>query len=143
MSISCFGLAFALGGCGAAPEELSTEEANQELVAACTVSYSINSWPAKDGKPPGLSASLTITNNSAAINGWALKWNFASGERLVNAWNASVTQNGSAASARNAAWNGAIPKGGKATFGYQATLGSSPPRKPTNFVLNGKSCELR
>jgi hypothetical protein len=143
VGLATIGSTLALGGCGAASEgEVSAEDAGQELAGdACTIQYSANSWD-KDGKR-GLTANVVIFNHSdPTVNGWTLKWNFQSGEKVVNSWNATVTQGGSAASARNAAWNKVIPKGGRADFGYQATLATVPPVAPKDFSLNGKTCKV-
>jgi cellulase/cellobiase CelA1 len=143
VGVACLGSTLVLGGCGAAPEgEISAEEAGQELAGdACTVHYSHSSWD-KDGNR-GLMATVVITNNSApTVNGWTLKWSFQSGETIVNAWNATVTQAGSAASARNTSWNKVIPTGGRADFGYIATFVTSPPVTPKFFSLNGKTCKV-
>jgi cellulose 1,4-beta-cellobiosidase len=139
---ACFGWVLALGGCSVGSEEISTEEAGQELAAACTVRYNVSSWGPINGKPPGLMASVTITNNDAPIDGWVLRWTFNSGEVISSGWNATVTQTGSAARADNASWNGKIPTGGKADFGFIATTVTSPPLRPTGFSLNGKTCTL-
>ncbi|MFG3697677.1 cellulose binding domain-containing protein [Micromonospora sp. NPDC047620] len=50
---------------------------------------------------------------------WNLTYNLPSGQQVTNAWNATVTQSGSAVSARNVSFNGSIAPGGTANFGYQ------------------------
>ncbi|MGB2567583.1 GH12 family glycosyl hydrolase domain-containing protein [Micromonospora citrea] len=103
--------------------------------AACTVKYTPASvWNS------GFTADVTITNRgSSTINGWNLTYNLPSGQRVTNAWNATVTQSGSAVSARNVSFNGSIAPGGTANFGYQGTL-SGAYSSPTSFSLNGVAC---
>jgi cellulase/cellobiase CelA1 len=50
-----------------------------------------------------------------------------SGQRITQAWGATVTQSGAAVTARNMSWNGSLPVGGTATFGFLASwTGSNP-----------------
>ncbi|MEV4488585.1 cellulose binding domain-containing protein [Micromonospora coxensis] len=103
--------------------------------AACTVKYTPASvWN------NGFTADVTITNRgSSTINGWNLTYNLPTGQQVTNAWNATVTQSGSAVSARNVSFNGSIAPGGTANFGYQGTL-SGAYSSPTSFSLNGVAC---
>ncbi|HEY3478940.1 MAG TPA: cellulose binding domain-containing protein, partial [Streptomyces sp.] len=55
------------------------------------------------------------------------------------AWNATVTQNGAAATATNLSYNAAIAAGGSVSFGFNANWSGSNP-KPTDFTLNGTAC---
>ena len=62
--------------------------------AGCRVSYTISSqWQG------GFGADVAITNLGDPINGWTLTWSFATGQRVTQAWNATVTQSGTSASA--------------------------------------------
>ncbi|WP_431880320.1 GH12 family glycosyl hydrolase domain-containing protein [Micromonospora marina] len=103
--------------------------------AACAVKYTPASvWN------NGFTADVTITNRgSSTINGWNLTYNLPTGQQVTDAWNATVTQSGSAVSARNGSFNGSIAPGGTAKFGYKATL-SGKYSSPTSFSLNGVAC---
>lgn len=102
--------------------------------SGCAVKYTPNAWN------NGFTAEVTITNTgSSTINGWNLTYNLPAGQQVTNAWNATVTQSGSAVSARNVGWNGSIAPGGTASFGYQGTL-SGAYSSPTSFTLNGVAC---
>ncbi|MGQ5263975.1 GH12 family glycosyl hydrolase domain-containing protein [Micromonospora sp. ZYX-F-536] len=102
--------------------------------AGCAVKYTANSWN------NGFTADVQITNTgSSALNGWTLTYNLPSGQQVTNAWNATVTQSGSAVTARNTGHNGSVPPGGTASFGYQGTLSGSY-SSPTSFSLNGATC---
>ncbi len=46
---------------------------------------------------------------------------FANGQQVTQAWNATVTQSGSTATARNVAWNGSLAAGATASFGFLAS----------------------
>ncbi|GAA4696446.1 PQQ-dependent sugar dehydrogenase [Phytohabitans rumicis] len=100
---------------------------------ACSVSYQLNQWS------NGFTANVTVTNNGGAINGWALTWSFAGNQQITNAWNSTVTQSGTAVTARNASWNASIPAGGTANFGFQATYSGTNAR-PAEFRLNNTVC---
>ncbi|WP_426512831.1 cellulose binding domain-containing protein [Dactylosporangium sp. McL0621] len=101
----------------------------------CSVAYKItNSWQG------GFQGDVTITNQaSSAVNGWALRWAFAGGQTVTQAWNATTTQSGTAVTASNATWNATIPAGGTAAFGFTGTWTSINPA-PTDFTLNGTRC---
>jgi hypothetical protein len=89
----------------------------------------------------GFVANLTVTNNGGAINGWALAWTFTGNQQITNAWNSVITPASGAVTARNAAWNPAIPQGGNVTFGFQATYSGTNAR-PTTITLNGTPCTV-
>ncbi|MET8088615.1 cellulose binding domain-containing protein [Micromonospora sp. NPDC005220] len=102
--------------------------------AACAVKYTANSWN------NGFTADVQITNTgSSAINGWTMNYSLPSGQTVTNAWNATVSQSGSAVTARNVGHNGSIAPEGTASFGYQGTLSGSY-SSPTSFSLNGATC---
>ncbi|MET7961538.1 GH12 family glycosyl hydrolase domain-containing protein [Micromonospora zamorensis] len=102
--------------------------------ASCAVKYTANSWG------NGFTADVQVTNTgSSAINGWTLNYSLPSGQTVTNAWNAAVSQSGSAVTARNVGHNGSIAPGGTASFGYQGTLNGSY-SSPSSFSLNGATC---
>lgn len=103
---------------------------------ACQVSYTKNEWPG------GFTADIKITNTgSSAINGWTLNFTFPGDQRVTSAWNATVNQSGSAVTATNMSYNGTIPPGGNASFGFQGTWTGSN-GNPTGFSLNGTACTV-
>ncbi|WP_263984057.1 putative Ig domain-containing protein [Streptomyces sp. HPF1205] len=100
----------------------------------CHVAYEKNEWSG------GFTANLTITNTgTSAINGWKLAFSFPGDQKVTSAWNATVTQSGTAVTAVNLDYNAAIPAGGNTSFGFQGTWGSND-SSPTAFTLNGASC---
>ncbi|MFS0695491.1 glycoside hydrolase family 6 protein [Streptomyces nitrosporeus] len=102
--------------------------------AGCTVDYKIqNQWNG------GLTASVSVTNNGAAVNGWTLEWVFANGEKVSQGWNSTITQSGSAVTAKDAGYNASLSTGGSATFGFNAT-GNGNSTVPATFKLNGVTC---
>lgn len=112
-----------------------TSTGGEPPTAVCAVTYAVNNaWNT------GFTATVTVKNTGAtAVDGWQLTWAYPGGQRVTSAWNATVTQNGTAVSARNADWNRTIAPGATATFGVQGThTGSNP--SPTAFTLNGSAC---
>jgi enterochelin esterase-like enzyme len=104
--------------------------------AGCSVSYSQNDWGS------GATVSITIKNNgSSTINGWTLGWTFPGNQKITNMWNATYTQSGAAVTAKNAAYNSAIPAKGSVTFGFNLSYSGSN-AKPADFTLNGTVCSL-
>jgi mannan endo-1,4-beta-mannosidase len=105
----------------------------------CAVNYQASDW----GGHPGFTANVTVTNNGGStINGWTLTWNYTAGQTVSEpGWGAFVSQSGATVTATNEAWNGTIPPGGSASFGFNGTataIGNNPP--PTGFTLNGAGC---
>ncbi|MFI0791401.1 cellulose binding domain-containing protein [Micromonospora rubida] len=100
----------------------------------CAVKYTPNSWN------NGFTADVQITNSgSSTINGWTLAYTLPAGQQITGSWNATVTQSGTAVTARNIGHNGTLTPGGTASFGYQGTL-SGTYSSPTSFTLNGQTC---
>ena len=62
----------------------------------CRVTYTPTSWQ------NGFTANVTIAS-PAQVNGWTLNWSFAGNQQITSAWNANVTQNGIAVTARASA----------------------------------------
>ncbi|WBB77019.1 cellulose binding domain-containing protein [Micromonospora sp. WMMD1128] len=104
---------------------------------ACQVTYAITGqWP------DGFQGDVTVRNTgTTAVNGWTLRWSFANGQQINQAWGATYTQSGAQVTATNVAYNGAISPGGTATFGFLAGWSGGNTR-PTAFTLNGQSCDV-
>jgi endoglucanase len=101
---------------------------------ACTVSYQAQTWGT------GYMANVTITNTGQEpVSGWTLAWSFPGPQRVTSAWNAAVTQDGVAVTARNASWNSTIAPGAAVTFGFLGTPGGPQPA-PAAYTLNGSRC---
>ncbi|HET9516336.1 MAG TPA: RICIN domain-containing protein, partial [Actinoplanes sp.] len=85
--------------------------------ADCSASLRIDSdWGS------GFTATVTVTNRgSSTTKGWRVTWTWPGDQKFVNAWNGDSTQTGAAVTTVNGSWNGPIPAGGSATFGFQAT----------------------
>src|SRR3954447_10917269 len=87
--------------------------AAQAATAGCQVTYAVSSqWSG------GFGASVTITNLGDPITGWTLKWSYAAGQTVTQAWNATVSQSGAAVTATNVSYNGTIATNGSASFGF-------------------------
>jgi hypothetical protein len=103
--------------------------------SGCKVTYTPQTWPG------GFTANVTITNTgSSAINGWKLAFALPSGQSITSAWNATVSPASGSVTAANAAYNGSIPAGGNASFGFQGTYSGSNYTSPNSFSLNGTAC---
>jgi endo-1,4-beta-xylanase len=88
----------------------------------------------------GFVANLTISNTgTTAISGWQLTFSFPGDQKVSNAWNSTVTQNGAAVTATNASFNGTIAPGASTSMGFQGTWASSD-AVPTAFSVNGSAC---
>ncbi|MDQ1289677.1 MAG: endo,4-beta-xylanase [Actinomycetota bacterium] len=104
--------------------------------AACRISYTDNTWNS------GFTAAVTISNTGdTPVSGWTLAWTWPGNQKITSSWNATVTQSGSAVTARNAGHNAAITAGGTASFGFQGSY-SGTNTTPENFTLNGSACTV-
>jgi hypothetical protein len=125
--VACI-VAFAIVATGVATAAIAN------AVVGCRVTYKVASqW---DG---GFTADAQVTNLGDAVTAWQLTFDFAAGQKVSQAWNATVTQSGSRVQANNASYNGALATGGSAAFGFQGTSGSSNP-VPSAFTVNGTNC---
>ncbi|MFD1662368.1 cellulose binding domain-containing protein [Streptomyces caeni] len=103
---------------------------------ACTVDYSVTSqWDS------GFQGAVEITNNSEAVSGWSLGFDFAGGQRVTQGWNATWSQSGTTVTAANESWNGSLATGASVSAGFIASWEGSNP-VPTSFTLNGTTCNV-
>ncbi|MEV0217490.1 non-reducing end alpha-L-arabinofuranosidase family hydrolase, partial [Micromonospora sp. NPDC050695] len=102
--------------------------------AGCSVDYAVSSqWQG------GFGANVTITNLGDPLTSWTLTWSYGAGQTVTQAWNTSLTQSGSAVTARNVSYNNSVPTNGTVSFGFNGSWTSSNPA-PTSFALNGVTC---
>jgi endoglucanase len=107
---------------------------NAQAAAGCRVAYSTTSqWPG------GFTANVGVTNLGDPVNGWSLVWTFPSGQRVTQAWNATVTASGNQHTAVNASYNAAIATNATVSFGFNGSW-SGTNTAPTSFALNGVAC---
>lgn len=101
---------------------------------ACRVTVDVNAWPG------GLTEEITVTNTgTSAVNGWSLVFTLPGGQVITSGWNASYAPSSGQVTARNVAYNAAIPVNGTITIGFQATHTGNSAR-PSAFTLNGMLC---
>jgi aryl-phospho-beta-D-glucosidase BglC (GH1 family) len=114
---------------------LSVVGANSaEAAEGCKVEYSApNQWPG------GFSADVRVTNLGSPINGWRLAWAFPSGQKVTQAWNATVTASGAQVTATNVGHNAAIATNGTVSFGFNGSW-TGTNTAPASFALNGVTC---
>lgn len=100
--------ALVAAGAGAAGTQVAL------AASGCQVSYTVTAqWPG------GFGTDVTVKNLGDPINGWRLSWVFPDGQAVTQLWNGSYTQSGGQVTVTNA-WNGSIPTGGRANFGFIA-----------------------
>ncbi|WP_026421973.1 glycosyl hydrolase family 18 protein [Actinokineospora inagensis] len=118
-------------------------------VAAAAVTLGIVVAPASGATTPtaefqktsdwgtGFSGKVTITNGgSTALSSWAVEFDLPSGTSIPSAWDAALTKTGDHYKFANLSWNGSVPVGGTASFGFNGT----GPGNPSNCTLNGAAC---
>src|SRR4051795_7731280 len=100
----------------------------------CSVTYAIDSsW---NGAFQG---TVKITNTGDALSNWTVGWTYANGQKITQMWNATYTQNGAAVTAKNMPYNGSLPSGQTANFGFLSNW-SGANAIPTAFTVNGVAC---
>lgn len=88
----------------------------------CTATYTItNQWNT------GFQGEVKVTAGASAITGWTVNWTFTSGQTITQGWNATVTSSGSAVTAKNMSYNGALAAGANTTFGFTGAWSGSNP----------------
>ncbi|MFI0794302.1 PHB depolymerase family esterase [Micromonospora rubida] len=103
---------------------------------ACRVSVATNAWNT------GLTENITVTNTgTGVVNGWSLVFTLPAGQTITSGWNASYAPSAGQVTARNVAYNAAIPVNGSITIGFQATHTGDTAR-PNSFALNGAPCTI-
>ncbi|MFC7480208.1 CotH kinase family protein [Luedemannella flava] len=79
----------------------------------CSAAYTtVSQWPG------GFQGDVKVTAGPSAINGWRVTWTFANGQTVTQSWGATVTASGSAVTATNVSYNGALAGGASTTFGF-------------------------
>jgi hypothetical protein len=124
------GLAAGVAGAAAA-----TATAGYAAAAGCRIAYRVSSqWAG------GFTANVDVTNLGDPLNGWSLRWSFTAGQSAAEAWNAVVTQSGSAATAANASWNAGLAANATTSFGFNGSWNNAANPAPASFALNGVTC---
>ncbi|MEU4237178.1 cellulose-binding domain-containing protein [Actinoplanes sp. NPDC026619] len=126
-------IALAVAGLVAGAGLIVAAASTASAATACAVDYTLNSWSS------GFTADVKVTNNGSALSSWTVGWSFAGNQQITSAWNATVTQSGTAVTAANVAWNGSLATGAATSFGFQGTY-SGTNAAPTAFTLNGVAC---
>ncbi|MHB9757818.1 cellulose binding domain-containing protein [Streptomyces sp. BYX5S] len=105
---------------------------------ACAVTYKVTGeWPG------GFQADVTLKNTgTSAWNGWSLGWSFADGQKVTQAWNATVSQSGTAVTAKNVDWNGKVAPGSSVSFGFTGSRAGTANAGPAAFKLGDRSCTV-
>ncbi|MFE9723262.1 cellulase family glycosylhydrolase [Streptomyces sp. NPDC005794] len=101
----------------------------------CKVDYTVTSqWSG------GFQAGVKVTNLGAPVTGWTLGFTLPDGgQKLVQGWNATWSQSGSAVTVAGVDWNRALATDAAAEAGFTGSFTGANPR-PTAFTLNGVAC---
>jgi hypothetical protein len=103
--------------------------------AGCSVTYTVTSqWPG------GFNANVAITNLGSPLTSWTLTWDFTAGQQTTQGWSATYSQAGTKVTAVNASWNGNLATNGPAAIGFSGSWNNASNPDPTDFALNGVSC---
>ncbi|MBL0888455.1 chitin-binding protein [Myceligenerans sp. I2] len=129
---SCSDVVFGEGGGEPTPTPTPTPTDSPEP-GACEVTVTpVNSW---DG---GYQGAVELTSQNA-VDGWDLTVTLPGVGTVTQSWNSEFSQTGETVTFSDAGWNGSLPAGGSATFGY---LADGVPAAASAATLNGTSCAL-
>ncbi len=129
----------AAGTSATSAQASATTQSSSGGSSTCVVDYTIgSSWSG------GFGASITIKNTgSQALSSWTLKWTFANGQTISQAWNGVATQSGANVTITNESYNGSIAAGGSYSgLGFNGTWNNSTNAVPTAISLNGVACTV-
>ncbi|MFI8521692.1 cellulase family glycosylhydrolase [Streptomyces sp. NPDC085481] len=114
---------------------LSGSASGAAAAPACTVEYSVaGQWAG------GFQGAVTVTNNSAALSGWSLGFDFPAGQVVSQGWGGKWSQSEKSVTVVNESWNGALGTGAKVTAGFIASWRGAN-TAPTAFTLDGTPCD--
>ena len=106
-----------------------------QAAVGCRVSYAVpTQWPG------GFTANLNLTNVGDPLTSWTVIWSFSAGQRVTQAWNATITQSGGSVRATNMSYNGNLATNASTSFGFNGTWNNSSNPAPTSFAVNGVNC---
>ncbi|MFT7837959.1 CotH kinase family protein [Saccharothrix sp. BKS2] len=99
----------------------TTTTTTPPLPSGCSATYAVtNQWPG------GFQGEVRVTAGTSALTNWTVSWTFTNGGAISQAWNATVTSQGTTVTARNASHNGSVPAGGSTAFGFLGTATGAP-----------------
>src|SRR5215212_5847398 len=75
-----------------------------------------------------------------SLTSWTVEFDLPTGHRVSSLWDGVWSQSGGHVTVRNASWNGTVPAGGSASFGFGVAY-SGAYAAPANCRLNGASCD--
>jgi Glycosyl hydrolase family 12/Cellulose binding domain len=85
--------------------------------ASCAATLAIaSSWAT------GFTANVTVKAGSSAIKTWKVTWTWPGNQAITNSWSATVTSSGTAVTASNLSYNGALAAAASTSFGFQASF---------------------
>lgn len=118
-----------------APAVAGSTPAAAAQAAACAATAHIDAqWGT--GASGGQVVTVTVVNTSpVAGTKWTVTWALGAAQRIMSAWNAVVSVSGTAATAVNTPYNGALAPGASTAFGlHMAGTGPAPVMTCTSDV---------
>lgn len=113
---------------------VSTAASPAQAAVSCSAAYTIDSsWQG------GFQGSVKLTNTGDALPNWTATWSYANGQKITQLWSGTFTQVGAAVSVKDAGWNGSVPTGGTASFGFLGSW-SGTNAIPAAIAVNGVTC---
>jgi hypothetical protein len=113
----------------------STPSSSAPPALSCRATFTYTSvWAS------GFVANVTVTNTgSTSILDWVITFSLGGDQRVIQSWNGSYAQAGTAMTLTYPSWNRSIPPGGSVTVGLYGER-STPATAPTVISVNGVPC---
>jgi cellulose 1,4-beta-cellobiosidase len=105
----------------------------------CEVVYTANPWT-EGPTSGGFSANLTLKNTGDAWAGWSLTFTLPSGQSVGSGWSANYASSGQNVTVTPLDWNRNLGTGASTGLGFNGRWSGSYSGPPTNFAVNGVSC---
>jgi len=106
-----------------------------QAAVGCRVTYAVSAqWPG------GFTGNVTLTNVGDPLSSWVVTWSFSAGQAVTQAWNAAVSQSGSAVRAADVGYNGNLATNASTSFGFNGSWNNSSNPAPGSFAVNGVTC---
>ena len=87
----------------------------------------------------GFEGKYVITNGgTSALTSWTVAFDLPAGVTISSSWDSVRTDSGNHHTFANANWNGSVPAGGTASFGFVAAGNGTA--TPSNCTVNNASC---
>ncbi len=137
-------LAVILDGCGPSKDNATAQEQQQasQFIRSAGLTGEGFTFQTTSEWPGGYCAQMQVTNGTgagAALDGWTVSFELASGMSIASLWDGRWTAQGAVQTVQNVTWNASVPSGGTLSFGFCGSHAGTI-SSPFHCTLNGLPC---